>query len=161
MVIKEGRRMRFLSTIAATALVAWSPAHAQTLKPALDYATAAKVRDGCIAWANERNLKVAVAIYNPDGTLVTFAQMDGVPAAIVEIAQWKGKSAATFERASAETADWGGPAPGMATWGGGIPFFAADGSALGGVGTSGAKSSDDIACGEAGIAAAGVKVQAP
>lgn len=153
--------MRFLSAIAAIALAGLSPAHAQTLKPALDYATAAKIRDGCIAWATEHNLKVAVAIYNPDGTLVTSAQMDDVPAAIVDIAQWKGKSAATFQRTSADTANWGGPAPGMATWGGGIPFFAADGSALGGVGTSGAESSDDIACGEAGIAAAGVKAKAP
>ncbi|MGB3377868.1 MAG: heme-binding protein [Allopontixanthobacter sediminis] len=152
--------MRIVTAVGATALLALYPAQAQTLKPALDYVAAAKIRDGCIAWAAERNLHVATAIFNSDGTLITFAKMDGVPAAIVEIAQWKGKSAATFQEASANTANWGGPAPGMSTWGGGVPFFAEDGSPLGGVGTSGSETGDDIACGEAGIAAAGMRAKA-
>lgn len=151
--------MRFGIAIAATAVFALCPAQAQTLKPALDYTAAAKIRDGCLAWAAERKLNVATAIFNSDGTLITFAKMDGVPAAIVEIAQWKGKSAATFQEASAETANWGGPAPGMSTWGGGVPFFAEDGSPLGGVGTSGAETDEDIACGNSGIAAAGMRTK--
>lgn len=151
--------MKIVSAIATAAVLGFHPAQAQTLKPALDYSTAAKIRDGCIAWAQERGISVAVSIHNSDGTLISFAKMDNVPAAIAEIAQWKGKSAATFQEASADTANWGGPAPGMATWGGGIPFFADDGSALGGVGTSGAETGDDIACGEAGIAAAGVRTK--
>jgi uncharacterized protein GlcG (DUF336 family) len=69
---------------------------------------------------------------------------------------WKGKSAATIHVASKETANWGPGAPGLASWEGGTPIFTPEGTALGGVGVSGASSADDSACGEAGIAAAGM-----
>ncbi len=151
--------MKIVSAIAASALLCIFPAQAQTLKQTLDYGTAAKIRDGCIAWATAHGHKIAVAVFNPDGTMVTFAQMDGVPAGIVTIAQWKGKSAATSQESTAETATWGGPAPGIATFAGGIPFFADTGSALGGVGASGAETDEDVDCAEAGIAAAGVKTK--
>lgn len=150
--------MKF-ATMAAAALAATLafPSEAQTLRAQLDYATAARMRDTCIAWASERNLSVSIAIFNDAGVLITAAHMDGTAAAITEVAQWKGKSAATYRFPSAVTAKWGGPAPGMATWAGGVPFVTADGTPLGGIGVSGAESGEDIACGLAGIAAAGLK----
>ena len=129
---------------------------AQTARPTLDYATAAAVRDGCLAWAGERGLNVAVAVYDESGRLVAFALADGAPTAVADFAMWKGRSAATIHVASKETANWGPGAPGLASWEGGTPIFTPDGSALGGVGVSGASSADDSACGEAGIAAAGM-----
>jgi uncharacterized protein GlcG (DUF336 family) len=133
------------------------PAGAQTSRPMLDYASAAKIRDGCIAWATERKLAVAVAVFDERGTLMAFALMDGAASAVGDYAQWKGRSAATIHVASAETAEWGRGPPGLATWEGGTPVFSAEGVALGGVGGSGAESAEDAACGKAGIAAAGLR----
>ena len=137
-----------------------APAAAQTARPMLDYASAATIRDTCIAWATQRNLKVAIAVYDERGTLLTLALMDGAASAVSEFAQWKGRSAATIHVASAETAKWGDGPPGLATWEGGTAIFSADGAPLGGVGVSGADSAEDAACGQAGIAAAGLKEKA-
>ncbi len=129
--------MRIVTCLAIMmAVLLTGPTAAQTQRAQLDYATAAKVRDTCIAWASERGFSVSIAVFN--------------------VAQWKGKSAATYRFPSAVTAGWGGPAPGMANWGGGVPFVAADGTPLGAIGVSGAETEDDIACGLAGIAAAGM-----
>ena len=129
---------------------------AQTPRPELNYASAAKIRDGCIAWAGAKKLTVSVTVFNRHGTLVAQGHMDEAPAAVGDFAQWKGRSAARLQVASAETAKWGGSAPGVANWGGGLPFATGEGAPLGGVGVSGASSEDDVACGKAGIAAAGL-----
>src|SRR5690606_8559309 len=111
------------AALAAALLVSAVPAQPQTARPALDYATAAAVRDGCLAWAGERGLNVAVAVYDESGRLVAFALADGAPTAVADFAMWKGKSAATIHVASKETANWGPGAPGLATWEGGTPIF--------------------------------------
>jgi uncharacterized protein GlcG (DUF336 family) len=150
--------MRFaLMAAVAMALVSGGPTTAQTQRAQLDYATAAKIRDTCMAWAGERKITVSIAVFNDAGVLVTSAHMDGTATAIADVAHWKGKSAATYRFPSAVTAGWGGPAPGMANWGGGVPFVAQDGTPLGAIGVSGAETADDIACGLAGIAGAGLK----
>lgn len=148
--------LALLAAVAASATVSGHVA-AQTSRPMLDYASAAAVRDGCLAWAGERGLTVAVAVFDESGTLLAFAHMDGAASAVGDIAQWKGRSAATIHVASAETASWGEGPPGLATWEGGLPIFSAEGVALGGVGVSGAESAEDTACGKAGIAAAGLR----
>jgi glc operon protein GlcG len=144
------------TALASLSLLIAAAGSAQTARPMLDYATAAKVRDGCLAWAGERGLKVAVAVYDESGRLVAFALADGAPTAVAEFAMWKGKSAATIHVASKETANWGNGPANLATWEGGTPIFSRDGAALGGVGVSGASGAEDSACGEAGIAAAGM-----
>lgn len=133
-----------------------TPLAGQTLRPMLDYASAAAVRDGCLAWAGERGMTIAVAVFDESGKLLAFAHMDGASSAVGEIAQWKGRSAATIHFPTSETANWGNGPDGVATWEGGIPIFSTEGVALGGVGVSGAESADDVACGKAGIAAAGL-----
>lgn len=143
----------FATTLALLAV----PASAQTPRPMLDYASAATIRDACVAWAKDRNLAVAVAVFDEGGKLLAFAHMDGAASAVGEFAQWKGRSAATIHFASAVTAEWGRGPPGLATWEGGLPIFSAEGVALGGVGVSGAQSAEDVACGQAGIAAAGLR----
>lgn len=142
-----------LALLAAVAVS--GPVSAQASRPMLNYASAAAVRDACLAWAGERGLTVAVAVFDESGTLLAFAHMDGASSAVGGFAQWKGRSAATVHVASAETANWGEGPPGLATWEGGLPIFSADGVAL--VGVSGAESAEDVACGKAGIAAAGLR----
>ena len=129
-----------------------APLTAQTPRPMLDYASAATIRDTCLAWAGQRDMTVAVAVFDESGKLLAFAHMDGAASAVGEFAQWKGRSAATIHVASAETANWGNGPPGLATWEGGLPIFSADGVPLGGVGVSGAESADDVACAKAGVA---------
>jgi len=133
-----------------------TPLAAQTPRPMLDYASAATIRDTCLAWAAERDLTVAVAVFDESGKLLALAHMDGAASAVGDFAQWKGRSAATVHVASATTAEWGRGPPGLATWEGGLPVFSGEGVALGGVGVSGAESADDVACARAGIAAAGL-----
>ena len=84
-----------------------APGAAQTARPMLDYSSAAAIRDGCVAWAAERKLAVAVAVFDERGTLMAFALMDGAASAVGDYAQWKGRSAATIHVSSAETAEWG------------------------------------------------------
>ena len=134
-----------------------APVAAQTARPVLDYAKAATIRDTCLAWAGERGLTVAVAVFDEGGKLLAFAHMDGAAHAVGGFAQWKGRSAATVHVASSETANWGNGPPGLATWEGGLPIFSGQGVALGGIGVSGAESADDVACARAGIAAAGLR----
>ena len=152
-------RTAFAAMLAMTVLAA--PLGAQTARPMLDYASAAAIRDGCVAWAKERDLQVAVAVFDERGTLLAFALMDGAASAVGDYAQWKGRSAATIHVASAETAEWGRGPLGLATWEGGTPVFSTEGDALGGVGVSGAESAEDAACGKAGVAAAGLRDAKP
>ena len=135
---------------------------AQTMRPVMDLATAETIRDGCLDHARKNGEEIAVAIFDHAGRLVTYAKMDGASTAAAEIAKWKGKSAATYEFASSETANWNGPAaPDMATFGGGLPLFTSDGVGIGGVGVSGAVTEFDIACGNAGAVLAGLGTDRP
>jgi len=151
---------RIVASVGAMLMLA-GPGAAQTARPMLDYASAATIRDACVAWAKERKLSVAVAVFDERGTLMAFGLMDGAASAVGDYAQWKGRSAATIHVASAETAEWGRGPPGLATWEGGVPVFSVEGAPLGGVGVSGAESAEDVACGRAGIAAAGLRDAKP
>jgi len=136
-----------------------SPALAQTPRPGLDHASAAKIRDTCLAWARANGRSFAIAVMDNRGMPVTFDHMDGASAAVGEIARWKADSAARFGRATAELGARNPPAnmPHVATIGGGVPIYSADGVLLGGVGTSGGSPDEDAACGAAGIEAAGLR----
>jgi glc operon protein GlcG len=153
-----------IARLAATALLALAvPAAAQTARPALDYASAATIRDTCVAWAKARNARIAIVVLEPHGMPLTLAHMDGVSMGGGEIAQWKAMSAAKFGRATADTAALNPPAnmPSAATITGGMPIYSTDGILLGGVGVSGGKPADDAACAAAGIEAAGLKPTRP
>jgi uncharacterized protein GlcG (DUF336 family) len=108
--------------------------------------------------AAEKGFALGVAVFDNTGRLIAFAKMDGASTGAAELAQWKGKSAAVYGFPTSETAKWNGySAPDMATFEGGVPFYGQDGTQLGGVGVSGAESKDDVACGLAGVAAAGLR----
>jgi glc operon protein GlcG len=131
--------------------------YAQESKPVLNFSTADAIVKGCIEYAEANKVRMAIAVYNDSGVLIAFAKMDGVPSAIVKVAQWKGISAATYQAPSSETASWNVPtAPDIATVPGGLPLKAKDGTPLGGVGVSGAASSVDVQCATAGLKKAGL-----
>ena len=134
------------------------PATAQTPRPMLDYATAATMRDACVAYARAHGTAVAIAIYDDEGRLVTYAVMDGVVNAAGELAQWKAKAAVGYRVATADMAKWGaGGVPGVATLPGGVPLFTPEGVALGAIGVSGGSQGADLPCAQAAVAAAGLK----
>jgi len=134
----------------------------QVLRPVLTYQNAAKIRDGCLVFAREKKLDIALAVHDESGRLLTFARMDGASTAVSDVAMWKSRSAATYRYSSAETARWNAPTlPGIASAGGGVTVFTSDGQALGAIGVSGAQTEDDIACAEAGIRAAGLRSTRP
>jgi uncharacterized protein GlcG (DUF336 family) len=142
--------------LAAAALA--MPAEAQTARPMLDYATAAKMRDACVAYARGHRTSVAIAIYDDEGRLVTYDVMDGAVNIAGELAQWKAKAAVGYRVATADMAKWGAAGvPGVATLPGGVPFFTADGTALGAIGVSGGSQGSDLPCAQAAVVAAGLK----
>ena len=72
--------------LSLTMLLLAAPAAAQTARPALDYASAATIRDTCVAWAKARNFRIAIVVLEPHGMPVTLAHMDGVSMGGGEIA---------------------------------------------------------------------------
>ena len=154
--------MKTIAIIAAGVALA-GPAAAQSLRPSLDYASAATIRDTCIAWAGERDLKITLFVMDAHGRPITSAHMDGVSTAAGEIARWKAESSSKSGRATAALAAMKPPAnmPTVAAIGGGVPIYTTDGILLGGVGASGAKSEEDAACGTAGVEAAGLSASRP
>jgi len=138
-------------------------AYAQTAKPTLDYSSAETIRETCVKWASDRDLKIAIAIKDVHGMLVTYAHMDGVKPVIGEVAQWKAMSSSKYGRSTESFATLNPPVnmPGIATLRGGVPIYTKNGILLGGVGTSGASSEEDAACGTAGVDAAGLTTAAP
>jgi uncharacterized protein GlcG (DUF336 family) len=133
------------------------PAGAQTARPMLDYATAAKMRDACVAYAGDHKAGVAIAIYDDEGRLVAFALMDGIVNVSSELAMWKAKAAMNYRVPSAAMAKWDPAIPGVATFPGGVPFYTAQGAPLGAIGVSGSSPDGDLACARAAVAAAGLK----
>ncbi len=133
------------------------PASAQTARPMLDYATAAKIRDGCLAYARDRQDAVAIAIFDDEGRMLSFDQMDGVVNIAGELAQWKARAALNYRVSTETMSKWADRAiPGTANLPGGVPLFTADGAPLGAVGVSGSHANGDLACAKAGVAAAGL-----
>lgn len=131
--------------------------NAQELKPTFNFATAQKILQGCIAYADSAKLTLSIALYNRDAQLISFARMDGASLGSAKIAHWKGISAATYGASTAETGSWNVPnAPDIATIPGGLPIVLPDGTVIGGLGVSGAAASVDVTCAEAGLKAAGL-----
>jgi glc operon protein GlcG len=149
------------SLVTTAALFASTGSQAQTMRPFLDFKTADAIREHCLANAEQAGHTVVVAVFDDGGDLVSFSNHGASPAAAA-VAQWKGRSAAIYRRPSRETASWNQPtAPMIATMEGGIPLFAQDGTAIGGVGVSGASSEFDAECGTRAAEAAGLLVLRP
>jgi len=143
-------------------------AHAQTAPPAparLDARAAQAIITGCVAHATGRNQSHGIAVVDAGGHLVASLRMDGNGYGIMDFALTKAGAAAAwgFPTAGMEEAARRTPgfayAPYVVTVGGGVPVFSADGrERIGAVGVSGEAPADDVACAEAGIRAAGLRL---
>ncbi|RED17064.1 GlcG/HbpS family heme-binding protein [Parasphingopyxis lamellibrachiae] len=151
----------FLMGVAAAGL-ALTPAGAQESRPQISLESARTMQQACLDYAAEHDLGVAIAIYDNAGILVAYSRMDGASLAAQDLSQWKGQSAARYRSPTQRSADWDMPnLPHIATIGGGLPIFDAEANPLGGIGVSGAPVAEDIACGMAALAAAGLTSERP
>jgi len=99
------------------------------------------------------------------GQVIASARMDGVTPPILGFAEDKAFTAATMRRSTAAFAERMGSSPsltlGLSTrtrllpWGGGLPVVH-EGQVIGGIGVSGGKDFEDIACAEAALSQAGL-----
>jgi uncharacterized protein GlcG (DUF336 family) len=135
-------------------------AHAQAMSNPygqISLEVARKVADAAIAEGKKNGWNVAAAVVDSAGDLVFFERMDNTQSASMIIAQEKARTAARFKRPSKSLEDAlaGGRQailgiPGATPVEGGIPLVI-DGKIVGAVGVSGAKSSEDAQCSQAGI----------
>ena len=119
---------------------------------------AKKAAAPALAEAHKNNWTVAVAIVNPDGTLVYFEKLDGTQNGSAQVAIDKARSAALYKRPTKAFQDAlaaGGEGlrilrlEGAVPVEGGIPLLA-DGKIIGAIGVSGATSAQDGQCAKAG-----------
>jgi glc operon protein GlcG len=136
-------------------------ASAQT---ALDAKAAQAIVAGCAAHATAKQQSHAMAVVDLGGNLVAALRMDGNGSGIMDFSLAKAKAVAAwgFSTAQMEENAKGTPgfanAPHVVTVPGGVPIWSADGRMrIGGIGVSGEAPTDDAACADAGIRAAGLR----
>jgi len=126
--------------------------------PPITADTAKKVAVAAIAEARKNNWTMAIAIVDPNGTLVYFEKMDNTQNGSVNVAQDKARSAALFKRPTKSFQDTlaaGGEGlrilalQGAVPVDGGIPIIVA-GKIIGAVGASGGTSAQDGQVAKAG-----------
>lgn len=136
-------------------------ASAQTV---LDAKAAQAIVAGCAAHATAKQQSHAIAVVDVGGNLVAALRMDGNGSGILDFSLAKAKAVAAwgFSTAQMEENAKGTPgfanAPHVVTVPGGVPIWSADGRMrIGGIGVSGEAPTDDAACADAGIRAAGLR----
>jgi uncharacterized protein GlcG (DUF336 family) len=124
--------------------------------PPINLEQARRVIDAAEATARKNKWTMAIAVLEPDGSLVYFRKMDGTQYASPEIAIDKGRSAALFRRPSKDFAervakgDMGVLALRGANWTeGGVPIVAG-GRFIGAIGVSGSAAPNDHITAQAG-----------
>ena len=137
---------------------------AASAQTALDARSAQAIVTGCAAHATAKQQSHAIAVVDVGGNLVAGLRMDGNGSGIMDFSVAKAKAVAAwgFSTAQMEENAKGTPgfanAPHVVTVAGGVPVWSADGKTrIGGVGASGEAPTDDAACAEAGISAAGLR----
>ena len=121
---------------------------------------ALRLLEAALSHATAAELSVAVCLCDAQGHVLASARMDGVTPPILTFAQDKAYTAATMRRTTAAFGDRMGSSQsltlGLSTrerllsWGGGLPIVH-QGNVIGGIGVSGAKDFEDIACAEAAL----------
>jgi glc operon protein GlcG len=124
--------------------------------PPINVAAAKKIATGVLAECAKNSWNVAVAIVEPNGSLVYFERMENTQYASMDIAIGKARTAATYRRTTRLFMEVINKAPATATLGGifaspgGMPIMA-DGRVIGGVGVSGVTGDQDEQCAKAGL----------
>jgi uncharacterized protein GlcG (DUF336 family) len=131
----------------------------------IDAATALRLVQDTFAEAGRNGWRIAAAVVDPQGVPLASARMDHVAPPILEFALDKAFTAATMRRTTEAFFSRMEESPalrmGLANrarlivWGGGLPIVHG-GQVVGGIGVSGAKDFEDIACAKAALAQAGL-----
>jgi uncharacterized protein GlcG (DUF336 family) len=131
----------------------------------IDSATALRLVQETLAEAERNGWRIAVAIVDPNGMPLASARMDHVTPPIMEFALDKAFTAATMRRSTEAFFSRMEESPalrlGLANrarlmvWGGGLPVVHG-GQVVGGIGVSGAKDFEDIACARSALTQAGL-----
>lgn len=141
--------LRLLLALAATFLAAVSLSAQLATKPALTLELAKKISAKAEAEAAKNKWTVVIAIVDDGGNLLHLARMDGTQIGSIDVALEKAKTALKFKRATKVFEDMIGGGrnaalslPGVVAIEGGVPLVV-DGTYVGAIGISGAKSSED------------------
>ncbi|HTU41774.1 MAG TPA: heme-binding protein [Candidatus Aquilonibacter sp.] len=127
--------------------------------PPISLENAKKAAAAAAAVAHKNNWNMAIAVVNPDGTLVYYEKMDNTQLGSAKFAVDKARSAALFKRPTKVFQDrlTAGSAglPVLAVEGavpveGGIPLIL-EGHIVGAIGVSGDSSDHDAQCAQAGV----------
>jgi uncharacterized protein GlcG (DUF336 family) len=140
----------------------------QTPAPRLDDEAAQEIIAGCKAFADERELTVAVAVLDDRLSMVAYRRMDGLREGPAQLAirkarysaEWGGETKGLENAVGENRLAWAFSSRGPATEGG-VPIYTSDGTILGGVGVSGASAEEDAQCAKAGIKRAGLEPARP
>jgi glc operon protein GlcG len=144
------------SVLCAVAALAQAPA---PYGMPISLENARKAAAAAEAEAHKNNWNMAIAVVNPDGTLVYYEKMDNTQLGSAKFAVDKARSAALFKRPTKVFQDrvTSGSAglPVLAVEGavpveGGIPLLS-DGRIVGAIGVSGDTSEHDAQCAQAGV----------
>ncbi len=128
--------------------------------PPIGVENAKKAAAAALAEAVKNHWNMAVAVVEPNGTLVYYEKMDNTQIGSANVSIEKARTAAQFKRATKTFQDGlaaGGPGlrilglPGVTPVEGGIPIIA-DGKIIGAIGVSGDTSDNDGKCAQAGAA---------
>jgi glc operon protein GlcG len=137
---------------------------AASAQTALDARAAQAIVSCCAAHATAKQQSHAIAVVDVGGNLVAALRMDGNGSGIMDFSLAKAEAVAAwgFSTAQMEENAKGTPgfanAPHVVTVPGGVPIWSADGRMrIGGIGVSGEAPTDDAACADAGIRAAGLR----
>ena len=127
-------------------------------------ATAFTLVADAIAHARDNGWEVAASVVDATGATLALSRMDGAAPAIADFAADKAFTAATTGKSTQAFAERMTSAPSLSlglstrarllTWGGGLPILK-DGVLVGGMGVSGARDEEDIACACAALEKAG------
>lgn len=122
---------------------------------------ARRVAGAAVAEARKNGWKVAVAIVEPNGTLVYYEKMDDTQYGSAHVAIEKARSSAEFRRPTKAFEDpVNGGKPNLLGLTGAVPLegglpIVVDGHVIGAVGVSGATSAQDGVCAHAGASVLG------
>jgi uncharacterized protein GlcG (DUF336 family) len=135
----------------------------------MDARTAMTMAQSAAGYAEENGWEITVAICDPSGVLQAFWKTASVIPSAVDFAIDKAFTAATLRKSTAafgeRMASSAGLSLGLAsrkrltTWAGGLPIFDG-GTCVGGIGVSGARDHEDVACALFAVKAVGLNAEA-
>jgi len=156
----RNRKILFVLTLAFCALRMEAQMLPNPYGPPISNTDAKKAAAAALAEAAKNHWNMAVAVVDPNGTLVYYEKMDNTQLGSANVAVDKARSAALFKRPTKAFQDAlasGGAVmrvlglEGAVPVEGGVPIIA-DGKIIGAIGVSGANSDQDGQCANAGAA---------